>query len=189
MKRIVNTILLVTIVFAAFAFTTPIKKQIDIKESTITWKGEKVIGKSHIGTIDLKEGYFEFENEALVGGHFVIDMTSISNTDVEGEYKAKLEGHLKSDDFFGVEKYPTASFKINKASKQNDRYEITGDLTIKGITNSISFDLFMNGNTSTAHIEFDRSKFDVRYGSGSFFDDLGDKTISDTIELEVTLKH
>jgi YceI-like domain. len=88
-----------------------------------------------------------------------------------------------------VENHPTASFKINNTSKEKDKYVVTGDLTIKGITNLISFDLFMEGNTSTAHIEFDRSKFDVRYGSGSFFDNLGDKTISDTIELEVILKH
>jgi polyisoprenoid-binding protein YceI len=189
MKKIVNTMLLVTIVITAFAFTVPNKKKVSITESTIIWKGKKVIGSSHNGTINLKEGYFEFENDALVGGHFEIDMTSISNNDLEGKYKTKLEGHLKSDDFFSVEKFPTASFKINEVKKSDGSYNITGDMTIKGITNSVSFDMNMKGNTSTANIEFDRSKFDVRYGSGSFFDNLGDKTISDIIELNITLKH
>jgi len=189
MKKIVNTMLIATIVFTAFAFTTPIKEKVTITESSIIWKGKKVIGSSHNGTIDLKEGYFEFENDALVGGHFEIDMTSITNNDLEGKYRTKLEGHLKSDDFFSVEKHPTASFKINEVKRSDSSYSITGDMTIKGITNSVSFDLIMKGSTSTANIEIDRSKFDVRYGSGSFFDDLGDKTISDTIELNVTLKH
>lgn len=189
MKKIINTLLIATIVFSAFAFTSPIENKVPITESTIIWKGKKVIGSSHNGTIDLKEGYFEFKNDALVGGHFVIDMTSISNNDLEGKYKTKLEGHLKSDDFFGVEKFPTASFKINEVNQSNGSYNITGDMTIKGITNSVSFDLNMNGNTSTATIEIDRSKFDVRYGSGSFFDNLGDKTISDIIELNISLKH
>ena len=189
MNKIVNTILLVTIVFATFAFTTPIKKQIDIKESSIIWKGKKVVGSSHNGTIDLKEGFFEYEDDAMIGGHFIVDMTSITANDMEEKYKLKLEGHLKSDDFFGVENYPTATLKITKVSKSSDKYEITGDLAIKGITDSITFDLYMNNNTSTAHIEIDRSKFNVRYGSGSFFDNLGDKTISDIIELDITLKH
>jgi polyisoprenoid-binding protein YceI len=189
MKKIVNILLIATIVFPAFASTTPIKNKVPITESTIIWKGKKVIGSSHNGTIDLKQGYFEFKDDVLVGGHFEIDMTSISNDDLEGEYKAKLEGHLKSDDFFGVEQFPTASFKISEVKKSDDSFNITGDMTIKGITNVVSFDLIMKGNTSTAIIEIDRSKFDVRYGSGSFFDNLGDKTISDSIELNITLKH
>ncbi len=189
MKKIVNSILVITIVFATFAFTAPIKKQIDIKESNIVWTGKKVIGKSHTGTIDLKEGFFLFNDDELIGGQFIIDMTSISNSDLEGEYKGKLEGHLKSDDFFGVKNHPTASFNINNVTKIDNGYEVTGDLTIKGITNTVSFDLSMVQNTSTAHLEFDRSKFNVRYGSGSFFENLGDKTISDVIELDVTLKH
>ena len=189
MKKIINTLLLATIVFTATGFTSPIKNKVPITESTIKWKGKKVIGSSHNGTIDLKKGFFEFKNDVLVGGHFEIDMTSISNNDLEGKYKTKLEGHLKSDDFFNVENYPTASFKINEVKQADGNYNITGEMTIKGITNIVSFDLNMKGNTSTANIEIDRSKFDVRYGSGSFFDNLGDKTISDIIELNITLKH
>ena len=181
--------MIATIVLTSSAFTTPIKKKVSITESTINWKGKKITGSSHNGTIDLKEGYFEFENDVLTGGYFEIDMNSISNEDLEGKYKEKLEGHLKSDDFFGVAKFPTATFKISEVKKSDEKYTVTGDMTIKGITNSVSFDLNMSGNTSTANIEIDRSKYDVRYGSGSFFDNLGDKTISDIIELDVTLKH
>ena len=94
MKKIVNTLLIATIVFTAFAFTNPIKKKVSITESSIIWKGKKVTGKTHNGTIDLKEGYFEFENDILVGGHFEIDMTSISNNDLDGKYKAKLPFRL-----------------------------------------------------------------------------------------------
>ena len=108
MKKIVNTLLIATIVLTSFAFTTTIKKKVSVTESTITWMGKKVIGSSHNGTIDLKEGYFEFDNDVLVGGYFEIDMTSISNNDLEGKYKTKLEGHLKSDDFFSV--FPFRTF-------------------------------------------------------------------------------
>ena len=114
----------------------------------------------------------------------IIDMSSIQNTDMEGEYKAKLEGHLKSDDFFGVEKFPTASLNFTKVkSTGKNSYEVTGDLTIKDKTNSITFDISIYGNKATANIKIDRTKFDVRYGSASFFDDLQDKAIYDEFDL------
>lgn len=164
------------------------EKKIEVKDSNIEWEGEKVTG-SHEGTIDLKDGYFTMENGELKGGEFVMNMTSITVTDLEGEDKGKLEGHLKSDDFFGVNNHPTAKLVITSvAKKSNDTYGVVADLTIKEKTNSITFDLDMDKNSASTELTIDRSKYDVRYGSGSFFDNLGDKTIYDNFELDVELK-
>jgi len=172
-----------------FAFSTAVeKKKINVEASKITWTGEKLTG-SHEGTINLKDGYFEMEGGKLVGGEFTADMTSIDVTDLEGDSKNKLQGHLNSDDFFGVKKHPTATFVINTAAeKSSGVYGISGDLTIKGKTNPIAFDLKMKGNTATTKLVIDRTKYDIRYGSGSFFDDLGDKTIYDEFTLDIMLK-
>lgn len=167
-------------------------QNVNTSESVINWKGSKVVGSDHVGTLSLKEGSLDIKKGKLMGGSFVIDMTSINNTDLSGGTKEKLEGHLKSDDFFGVGSFPTASFSITEAKASGKgAYDITGDLTIKGKTESISFPATMSENggkyEANATITFDRTKFDVRYGSGSFFDNLGDKAISDEIELEVKL--
>jgi polyisoprenoid-binding protein YceI len=154
----------------------------------VVWKGYKVTG-SHEGTIAIKSGYLNFNKDKLTGGAFVIDMSTITNTDLEGEYKGKLEGHLKSDDFFGVDKYPTASLiftKIKPTGKNS--YKVTGDITIKGITETVSFDLSVYGNKANASLKIDRTKFDVRYGSTSFFDGLKDKAIYDEFDLVVDLE-
>ena len=186
MKNRVKTIVLALVVATiTFAFT-PIEdgvKEVKVETSSVTWKGYKVTG-SHMGSIALKEGSLEFKDDKLVGGEFIIDMTSVENTDMEGEYKAKLEGHLKSDDFFGVENYPTAKLVFNKVkSTGKNSYEVTGDLTIKGKTNPVTFDFSVYGNKATANIKIDRTKFDVRYGSTSFFDNLQDKAIYDEFDL------
>jgi len=129
------------------------------------------------------------DNNDTFTGEFVMDMSSITVTDLSGENKGKLEGHLKSEDFFGVEKHPTAKLVITSAaSKGNGKYGIVADLTIKNETNPITFDLEMNGDSAMTHLTIDRSKYNVRYGSGSFFDNLGDKTIYDNFELDVNLK-
>lgn len=171
------------------AFTTNVeKKKVDVKNSKITWTGEKLTG-SHAGTIKLQEGYFEMESGKLVGGEFTADMSTINVTDLEGEDKTKLEGHLKSDDFFGVNNYETAKFTIQTAAEKSEGvYGISGDLTIKGKTNPIAFDLKMSDNSATTTLVIDRTKYDIRYGSGSFFDDLGDKTIYDEFTLDIDLK-
>ncbi len=186
MKNRAQTIIAAIIIATVtFAFTTieDGKKQIKVETSKVTWKGYKVTG-SHEGSIAIKEGELEFKDGKLKGGAFIIDMSSIQNTDMEGEYKAKLEGHLKSDDFFGVEKFPTASLNFTKVkSTGKNSYEVTGDLTIKDKTNSITFDISIYGNKATANIKIDRTKFDVRYGSASFFDDLQDKAIYDEFDL------
>ena len=186
MKNRVQTIIVALIIATVtFAFTTieDGKKEIKIETSSVTWKGYKVTG-SHQGSIAIKEGQLTFKDEKLVGGEFTIDMSSIENTDLEGDYKAKLEGHLKSDDFFGVEKFPTATlvFKKVKSTGKNS-YEVTADLSIKDKTNAVTFDISIYGNKATANIKIDRTKFDVRYGSTSFFDDLQDKAIYDEFDL------
>ena len=168
------------------SFTALKEMTVDVDKSKITWKGYKVTGE-HEGTINLKSGVLMFDGNTLTGGKFEMDMTSINTTDLEGDYKAKLDGHLKSADFFGVEKHPTAKFEITKAVKSGNTYKVTGDLTIKEITNPITFDMTVNGNTATANLKIDRAKYDVRYGSGSFFDNLGDKTIYDEFDLNVNL--
>ncbi len=186
MKSLIKSTLLLVVAIGATAFTTKTLERVDIKSSTIKWTGKKVTGQHH-GTIDLKEGYFEMDGENITGGQFVIDMSSIKNLDLDSDSRAKLEGHLKSPDFFGVEKYPTATLAINSTTKTDKGYAVKGDLTIKEITQPITFDLMKNGNTATAKMIIDRSKFDVRYGSGSFFENLGDKTIYDDFELDITL--
>ena len=186
--KVIKSLLIIAVVFAAYSFTTPIKKTIDITESSITWKGKKILG-SHTGTISLKEGHLEMEGDLLVGGMFVVDMTSINVTDLEaGKGKEKLEGHLKSADFFGIEKYPTATLFINKATKDGNTYDVNANITIKGKTESINFELEMGTSAATTSFKIDRTKFGIRYGSGSFGDDLGDKAISDKFLLDVNLK-
>ena len=182
------------IALAAFAFVLPVERtvyQADTEATTLKWKGYKVTGE-HEGTVKLKEGFLVYEDGQLAGGEFVIDMTTIEDTDLQGQWKAKLENHLKSDDFFGVEKYPVSKFVITRAVPQGPgKYKIIGNLTIKGITKEIRFvaDVQKNGDSvvADARITIDRAEFDVRYGSGSFFDNLGDKTIYDEFDLWVHL--
>ncbi len=190
-----NVLVLAAIFALASAFTLPEKEavsyDVDVQQSEITWKGEKIAG-AHEGTIQLRDGSLQLEDGKLVGGNFTIDMSTISNSDLEGEYKGKLEGHLKSDDFFGVEKYPTAKLSItNVEPKSGNTYQITGSLTIKNKTNEIQFPATVatQGNrvTAEASITVDRSEYDVRYGSDSFFDNLGDKVIYDDFDLQISL--
>lgn len=190
MKRSILSIIIATVVFGSLGFTSPEKeaKEIKLEKSQVIWKGYKVTG-SHTGTISLKSGSLLFNKETLVGGEFVMDMPQITTTDLTGEYKDKLEGHLKSDDFFGVAKHPTATliFTNVKATGKNS-YQITGDLTIKGIKNSVTFEMSVYGNKANASLKVDRTKYDVKYGSTSFFDDLADKAIYDEFDLVADLE-
>lgn len=164
------------------------KVEVNGNASSIKWLGKKVTGQ-HEGNIQVKSGYFELTEDKITAGNFVIDMTTISNSDIESEeYNKKLVGHLKSDDFFGVEKYPTAKFVVTQSTKfENGKATLTGNITIKEKTESITFEIVRTGNEYRAKIEIDRSKFDIRYGSDSFFDDLGDKVIYDIFTLDVIL--
>jgi len=192
MKKIINSLLIITVVLSAFAFTNPIKEKVHVKESTILWKGKKITGSSHTGTVALKEGYFKIENDLFVGGNFVIDMTSITATNMDSdEYRLKLENHLKSDDFFGVNEFPTATLRFDGVGQLTEarHYEVHGTLTIKGISNPVVFNISAEDRTATVHLEVDRSKFNVRYGSNSFFENLGNRAISNTFELDISLKY
>jgi len=187
MRKTAKKLLILVLATTASSFTNPVKEKVEVKESTINWLGKKVTGK-HNGSINLKEGFLEMDGDNIVGGEFVIDMKSITVLDLKGDMKGKLEGHLKSDDFFGVENFPTATLNITSATKNGSSYNVDGNITIKGITQPITFTLNKDGNTATTTVTIDRSKFNVRYGSGSFFDNLGDKTIYDDFKLDVTLK-
>ncbi len=180
------------ILFAALLGTEAKENyKVSTDESTIEWVGKKVTGQ-HNGVISLQGGRLEMEEGKLVGGIFTIDMTTITDKDLSGGSKEKLEGHLKSDDFFGVEKFPTSTFVITKAVPQGPgKYKIVGNITIKGKTEEIQFPATVEEKdgkiTASATLSIDRSKFDVRYGSGSFFDNLGDKTIYDNFDLSISL--
>lgn len=157
------------------------------QQSQVVWKGYKVAG-SHTGTLALKSGSLEFEGDKLVGGSFVVDMTTISSTDLEGDYKAKLDGHLGSDDFFSVQAHPTAKlvFTKVKASGKNS-YEVKGDLTIKGITKPVDFEISIYGDKATASLKVDRTEYNVKYGSG-IIGTAKDALIYDEFDLVVDLQ-
>jgi polyisoprenoid-binding protein YceI len=191
MKNSIKNIAAIAIVaFMTFSFTTIEggKKEIKVESSKVVWKGYKVTG-SHQGTIAIKSGHLNFDKDILTGGSFEIDMSTITVTDLEGEYKGKLEGHLKSDDFFGVEKFPTATLIFTKVkSNGKNSYNVTGDITIKGKTESVTFNVSIYGNKASVLLKIDRTKFDVRYGSTSFFDGLKDKAIYDEFDLIADLE-
>ena len=164
------------------------KKDIKTENSRLVWKGYKVTG-SHEGTIDIQSGFLTFEDDKLTGGNFTINMTTLASTDLEGEYKGKLEGHLKSDDFFGVATHKTATLEFTEveASGKNS-YNVTGDLTIKGETNPVNFTISIYGNKASANLKVDRTQYGVKYGSASFFDNLKDKAIYDEFDLVADLE-
>ena len=166
--------------------------QISQENSTIEWVGEKVSG-AHSGYINLQNAFFLFEEEKFVGGEFNIDMNSIKCTDIENpKYAAKLEEHLKDPDFFNSSKYPNSNFKITNIIFDGTSYIITGDITIKEITQEIKFPAQFENDGDLFHanalLKIDRTKHDIKYGSGSFFDDLGDRMIYDEFTLKIHLQ-
>ena len=161
---------------------------IETAQSQITWTGREVSTSYHYGTLDFVSGNFEISNGEIVNGEFIVDMTSINNQDMEGDSKARLEGHLKSDDFFSVESYPTAAISINSSELISDgKWNVSADLSIKGFTHPVNFEMISSKDGWSANLVFDRSKYDVRFRSGSFFENLGDKLIYDDIELSINL--
>ena len=193
MKKILFLITLSIFTFSAIA-TKPHTDhvRVDIHKSTVKWKGSKIT-EGHEGFIQIQKGVLMIEHGTLVGGQISFNMKTITNSDIESEkYKAMLEGHLKSDDFFDVEKHPLSTISITKATKtEGNNYSIVADLTIKGITHSITFDAEVNIQKiaffAKATIKIDRTKWDIVYNSGNFFKDLGDKLILDEIEFDIYL--
>ena len=177
-------------------FTMAIKPHVDnvrvnTENSTVKWKGSK-ISSSHEGTVNILKGNLNIDHGTLVAGQFSIDMQSLATTDMSEEYNKKLDGHLKNEDFFNVSEFPTASITITNAVRgSGNSYKVVADLTIKGITHPITFaaDVNVNGKNflATAKIKIDRTKWDIKYNSGNYFKDLGDKLILDEIEFDIFL--
>jgi len=166
--------------------------QVDSKNSKLLWTARKVTGE-HTGTINISSGTLNVENHALQSGSFKLDTRTIAVTDIkDADGNAKLTGHLKSDDFFAVERFPAADFAITgiKPHGQN-KYDVTGKLTIKGITNDVSFPATVvidKGKlTANAKVKVDRTKYDIKFRSKNYFENLGDKAIYDDFDLDITL--
>ena len=166
---------------------------VDAASSSVAWYGEKA-AYGHNGTIDVQEGRFEVVDGKVVGGFFIIDMTTIKDLDIDdAEKNGKLVGHLSSDDFFNVEMYPSASLVITKAaSLEGSTYMVSGNLTIRDKTQQVTFpatiDVADDGVTAEATFAIDRSKFDVKYNSGTLIVDLAaDQVISDDIAFNIQL--
>ncbi|MEA5427769.1 YceI family protein [Arcicella lustrica] len=165
---------------------------VDSQSSKLVWTGKKVTGE-HTGNISLSTGSLVTANNKLKSGTFEIDLTSLTVTDLtDKDYNAKLVGHLKADDFFSVEKFPKAKFVTTSVvPKGGENYEISGKLTIKGITNEVKFPATVkvekNKTTAQAKILVDRTKYDIKFRSKNFFENLGDKAIDNDFELAVNL--
>lgn len=172
---------------------TTATNNIDLTASIVTWKGTKPTG-AHNGTVALKEGSLEVENGAIKSGTFIIDMASIKNLDIkDSKYSAKLVGHLISADFFDIEKFPTATFVITSSEEKDSAIAVTGNLTIKDVTKSITIPAILteaNGITTFKSEVFniDRADFNVKHGSKRFFDNLKDKFINDLVEMSFEVK-
>lgn len=196
MRKLALFLLSLFIPFAAIAANKTVK--IDPAQSTLSWTGEKVTG-SHSGTVTVKSGSAILSGDNLVGGEFEIDMSSINVSDqMDTKNKTKLTKHLLSDDFFGASNFPTAVFKITSAEKISNaapggpNYNIMGNLTVKGLTFPITFPATIDVKggiaSASASAEIDRTKYNVRYGSGKFFQNLGDKLIYDNFKVNLALK-
>ena len=171
----------------------PGRLNIETQKSNIVWTGKKLSTKEHQGTLDFKKGHIAIYDDGIIEGEIIINMLTINTTDIQGRGKESLDGHLKSSDFFDVENHPDAVIKFhgNEAQFSNNKLNLNGNLTIKDITHPISFDADLeqtdNSITANAIISFDRSKYDVRYGSGKFFENLGDNLILDEINVNVLI--
>jgi polyisoprenoid-binding protein YceI len=183
-----NTFLFITLIGLTASMANGQEKMAaDTSKTTLSWLGEKVTGE-HTGTIKLQSGWLNWKDNKIMSGEFTIDMSSIK----ESTGNSRLEGHLKSDDFFSVTKFPTAKLVLTGSeSFEKGSASVKGTLTIKGITNPIEFKSNIqkkdDGLWFYSNISVDRTKYDVKYGSGSFFDNLGDKVIYDEFKLKVAL--
>lgn len=188
MKKV--SFILSALAFMAFTNQTiaaPSTSPVSTKASSIVWNAKKVTGE-HTGTIGISAGKLVVNKNQITGGNFTIDMKSIVCKDItDPEYNKKFVGHITSGDFFEIEKFPTAQFVISKVTGN----QISGNLTIKGITKAISFPAQIavnNGKVSAkANITIDRTDYNIKYGSKKFFDSIGDKAIFDDFTLAVTL--
>ena len=170
--------------------------KIDINASIVNWLGKKVTGQ-HYGTIKILNGEINLDKDKVAGGSFEIDMKTITDLDLLDENNAKLTNHLKSADFFDADKFPTSKFEItnvttlNDPAKPNYNFSVKGNLTMKGKTNGITYPAFINVEngvvTASADFDIDRTLWEVKYGSGKFFDNLGDKMINDNFNIQFNI--
>jgi polyisoprenoid-binding protein YceI len=176
----------------------PKKVEITPTESSINWVGRKVTG-SHSGTVPVKNGEVLIEGNAIKSGNFGIDLSGIKVTDIaDPKNNAKLVGHLLSPDFFAASAFPTAQFTIDSAvPMQNplpsgENTTIKGTLAIKGIVKPVEFPAKVEIKDGIAEArgkaKLDRTQWEIRYGSGKFFQGLGDKLIYDEFEVDFALK-
>ena len=160
--------------------------QVDTQNSTLEWTAANLISEHH-GNVSLKTGFVEIEDGKLVSGEFIIDMTSINNSDLPEEKVGMLVKHLKSEDFFNVEKFPEATFKTTSINGE----EVTGDFSLKGKTHPLTFKLSIEKETdkyrATGIVTVDRTLWEIKYRSGKFFSDLGDATIKDKFQISLNL--
>ena len=160
----------------------------DLEKSKIKWTGKKITTESHWGSLYFSEANLFFDGSDIIKGKFIVDMNSMTVDDIQGRGKERLENHLRNDDFFGVSNHKEAILEFDSKSElSNGEYSVDANLTIKGITNPVVFKLKPKGDSYTANLIFDRTKFNVNYRSGNFFENLGDRLILDEVELAVTL--
>ncbi len=193
MKKLASITLFVLLSFSSFAQGNSAEKtDIDLRQSKLEWTGKK-LGGEHYGEIQLSSGNLTFTKNKLTGGSFEMDMASITCADItDTKSNKRLIDHLKSEDFFSVVRFPTSKFVItNVEPKSTNEYTVTGNLTIKGKTNPITFTAKVNSINNQivaeATLTFDRSKYDVKFGSQSFFENLGDKLVYDDVDMSVKL--
>ena len=162
-----------------------------LEESELIWIGKKITLKEHSGTLQFKEGTISINDDGIIYGNITIDMTSINNTDMKGKMKRKLEEHLKNDDFFSVNQFSTSKIEFQSTIRENNKMQFDGNLTIKGISHPISFiaDIIESSKQLKAktRLVFDRSIYDVRYRSGTFYENLGNHLILDDISLDILI--
>jgi polyisoprenoid-binding protein YceI len=195
--KTVKSILVVALASLSFvAVAKPGKKapqtlKVDASASTFNWLAKKLTGE-HNGTVKIQSGNLVTDGGKLTGGDFTVDFSTIKDLDIQGDFAGKLETHLKSADFFDVAQFPTSTLKITKAvAKGGENYDLTGNLTIRGITQSITFPAIVKvtGKTASASAKFDidRTKFGLTYRSKAFFENIGDKMIYDNFTVDVKI--
>ncbi|MBB4079127.1 polyisoprenoid-binding protein YceI [Lewinella aquimaris] len=170
---------------------------VDPQASTVIWNGTKLIGGGHTGIVPIASGNLETDNGKLVGGEFTLDLAGLENTDLDGDGKGKLEGHLKSADFFDVEQHPTAKFTITGVTPAENagddhNYDITGNLTMKGNSRSITIPASVTMEedrivSTTPDFVIDRTEWGIVYNAGSTVGIVKDKVINDEIGLKLDL--
>lgn len=190
MKIIISTILMIFSAFTLLENAAPVT--VNKSESTITWNAKKVTGE-HYGKVPISNANLDYSNGKITGGSFDMNMVNLTVEDItDANTNKKLADHLKSDDFFSVAKFNTSTFKMTDVKSSNGKdYTITGNLTIKGVTNPVTFPakVSVEGGkiVANADITFDRTKYDIKYRSGNYFEDLADKMIYDDVTLKVKL--